>query len=93
MSGIVQFFMKSSSFVPGTVCLGRSSFVTGLLCLGRSTILSGKVPLSLRASTFLKHGIDTGCATVRKLDLSHLCFSSNFYFSMFLRLFPSMFPC
>ena len=30
--------------------------------------------------------------SVRKLDLSHLCFSLNFYFSMFLRLFPSMFP-
>ena len=29
---------------------------------------------------------------VRKLDLSHLCFSLNFYFSMLLRLFPSMFP-
>ena len=29
---------------------------------------------------------------VRKLDLSHLCFSLNFYFLMFLRLFPSMFP-
>ena len=29
--------------------------------------------------------------TVRKLDLSHLCFSLNFYFPMFLRLFPSMF--
>ena len=29
---------------------------------------------------------------VRKLDLSHLCFSLNFYFPMFLRLFPSMFP-
>ena len=28
---------------------------------------------------------------VRKLDLSHLCFSLNFYFSMFLRPFPSMF--
>ena len=28
---------------------------------------------------------------VRKLDLSHLCFSFNFYFPMFLRLFPSMF--
>ena len=31
-------------------------------------------------------------AIVRKLDLSHLCFSLNFYFPMFLRLFPSMFP-
>ena len=29
---------------------------------------------------------------VRKLDLSHSCFSLNFYFPMFLRLFPSMFP-
>ena len=29
---------------------------------------------------------------VRKLDLSHLCFSLNFYSPMFLRLFPSMFP-
>ena len=29
---------------------------------------------------------------VRKLDLSHLCFSLNFCFLMFLRLFPSMFP-
>ena len=29
---------------------------------------------------------------VRKLDLSHLCFSLNFYFLMFLRLFSSMFP-
>ena len=29
---------------------------------------------------------------VRKLDLSHLCFSLNFYFPMLLRLFPSMFP-
>ena len=28
---------------------------------------------------------------VRKLDLSHLCFSLNFYFLMFPRLFPSMF--
>ena len=28
---------------------------------------------------------------VRKLDLSHLCFSLNFYFLMFLCLFPSMF--
>ena len=31
-------------------------------------------------------------AAVRKLDLSQLCFSLNFYFLMFLRLFPSMFP-
>ena len=30
--------------------------------------------------------------SVRKLDLSQLCFSLNFYFLMFLRLFPSMFP-
>ena len=30
--------------------------------------------------------------TVRKLDLSQLCFSLNFYFLMFLRLFPFMFP-
>ena len=29
--------------------------------------------------------------TVRKLDLSHLCFSLNFSFSMFPCLFPSMF--
>ena len=29
---------------------------------------------------------------VRKLDLSHLCFSLNFYFLMFLLQFPSMFP-
>ena len=28
---------------------------------------------------------------VRKLDLSHLCFSLNFYFLMFLLQFPSMF--
>ena len=28
---------------------------------------------------------------VRKLDLSHLCFSLNFYFSMSLLQFPSMF--
>ena len=28
---------------------------------------------------------------VRKLDLSHLCFSLNFYFLMFLSQFPSMF--
>ena len=28
---------------------------------------------------------------VRKLDLSHLCFSLNSHFLMFLRLFPSMF--
>ena len=33
-----------------------------------------------------------GQLVVRKLDLSHLCFSLNFYFSMLLRLFPSMFP-
>ena len=31
-------------------------------------------------------------ATVRKLDLSQLCFSLNFYFLMFLSQFPSMFP-
>ena len=30
--------------------------------------------------------------SVRKLDLSHLCFSLNFYFSKLLRRFPSMFP-
>ena len=30
--------------------------------------------------------------TVRKLDLSHLCFSLNFYFLMFLSQFSSMFP-
>src|SRR6202000_443254 len=30
--------------------------------------------------------------SVRKLDLSQSCFSLNFYFYMFLRLFPSMFP-
>ena len=30
--------------------------------------------------------------TVRKLDLSHLCFSLNFYFLMFPSQFPSMFP-
>ena len=30
--------------------------------------------------------------TVRKLDLSHLCFSLNFYFLMSLLQFPSMFP-
>ena len=29
---------------------------------------------------------------VRKLDLSHLCFSLNFYFLMLLSQFPSMFP-
>ena len=29
---------------------------------------------------------------VRKLDLSQLCFSLNFYFLMFLSQFPSMFP-
>ena len=29
---------------------------------------------------------------VRKLDLSHLCFSLNFYFLMFLRNFPLCFP-
>ena len=28
---------------------------------------------------------------VRKLDLSYLCFSLNFYFLMFLSQFPSMF--
>ena len=28
---------------------------------------------------------------VRKLDLSHLCFSLNFYFLMFPSQFPSMF--
>ena len=32
------------------------------------------------------------CRAVRKLDLSHLCFSLNFYFSMLFRLFPSIFP-
>ena len=31
-------------------------------------------------------------SSVRKLDLSHLCFSLNFYFLMFLSQFPSMFP-
>ena len=31
-------------------------------------------------------------AVVRKLDLSHLCFSLNFFFLMFLSQFPSMFP-
>ena len=31
-------------------------------------------------------------SSIRKLDLSHLCFSLNFYFLMFFRLFPSMFP-
>ena len=30
--------------------------------------------------------------SVRKLDLSHLCFSLNFYCLMFLLQFPSMFP-
>ena len=30
--------------------------------------------------------------TVRKLDLSHLCFSLNFYFLMFPSQFPFMFP-
>ena len=29
---------------------------------------------------------------VRKFDLSHLCFSLNFYFLMFLSQFPSMLP-
>ena len=32
------------------------------------------------------------CGGVRKLDLSQLCFSLNFYFLMFLSQFPSMFP-
>ena len=35
---------------------------------------------------------DKYVAPVRKLDLSHLCFSLNFYFPMFLSQFPSMFP-
>ena len=30
--------------------------------------------------------------SVRKLDLSHLCFSLNFYFLMFLSQFPLCFP-
>ena len=34
----------------------------------------------------------SGRSGVRKLDLSHLCFSLNFYFPMFLSQFPSMFP-
>ena len=34
----------------------------------------------------------SGRLGVRKLDLSHLCFSLNFYFLMFLSHFPSMFP-
>ena len=36
----------------------------------------------------------TNAATVsvRKLDLSQLCFSLNFYFLMLLLQFPSMFP-
>ena len=47
--------------------------------------------LSLSGSTqeLLSQGVQVG---VRKLDLSQLCFSLNFYFPMFLRLFPSMFP-
>ena len=36
--------------------------------------------------------VSDGAPDVRKSDLSHLCFSLNFYFLMFLRLFPSMFP-
>ena len=34
----------------------------------------------------------TGPTGVRKSDLSHLCFSLNFYFLMFLRNFPLCFP-
>ena len=33
-----------------------------------------------------------GQTTVRKLDLSQLCFSLNFYFLMFLSQFSFMFP-
>ena len=42
-----------------------------------------------RSTNDVLGGIQHG---VRKLDLSHLCFSLNFYFLMFLRLFPYMFP-
>ena len=41
--------------------------------------------------TLINSLVDT-VGFVRKLDLSHLCFSLNFYFLMFLLQFPSMFP-
>ena len=49
---------------------------------GVSSSLVGRLGLVLQGEELV----------VRKLDLSHLCFSLNFYFLMFLSQFPSMFP-
>ena len=53
--------------------------------------LADKIPMITKGESVL-YGYMAGGDAVRKLDLSHLCFSLNFYFLMFLSQFPSMFP-
>ena len=53
----------------------------------QATIGGGEEEEGVLHNEFVKLG-----RLVRKLDLSHLCFSLNFYFLMFLRNFLLCFP-
>ena len=57
-------------------------------------VCQGQFPYWLHRGQIHCPHLGPGCRSkgVRKLDLSHLCFSLSFYFLMFLLQFPSMFP-
>ena len=71
--------------------LSKSNYTSTSWDEGRTDL---NYTLELDNNSSAKEGSDGGDGwdDVRKLDLLHLCFSSNFYFLIFPRNFPLCFP-